>query len=192
MRALRAIIFILICIGLIWLGIVLIMRAFSSGGEGAKAPAAQKQLIEYANTDAVVSLYVDGPVDVSQDHNAFRITVDRSQSQAQMIKGYDGQVVDQRTYANSSTGFAEFLSALDGLGFTKGTNQSSTQNDRSLCPLGNKYTLDISTAAGQLYHYWTTTCGGGTYGGIRANTVVLFRRQIPNSDLLKMANGFSF
>ena len=32
--------------------------------------------------------------------------------------------------------------------------------------------------------FWSTSCGGGTYGGVVDTTLILFENQIPNYDRL--------
>ncbi len=190
MRVIRSIIFIFICIGLIWLGIVLIMRAFSGGGN-SQTILTQTKLVDLANSDAVAQLYIDGPIIVNQDHVGIRITVDRNSSLIERISGYDDQVVQQQSFPNTAASYAEFLSALDLQSFTKGNNDAKAQDYRGSCPFGNRYVYTLKESGGELYHYWTTSCGGGTFGGQRNNTRILFTRQVPDkvlNDLLKNFN----
>jgi hypothetical protein len=32
----------------------------------------------------------------------------------------------------------------------------------------------------ELLHYWSTTCGGGTFKGKTSSVISLFQRQVPN------------
>ena len=191
MRVIRAIIFILICIGLIWLGIILITRAFSGGGNKEETPVVTAKLSDLANTDAVTSMYIDGPIVANQDHVSIRISIDKNTAKIERISGYDNDVVVQQTFPNTTSSYLAFLSALDSLGFTSGNNDASMQDPAGACPFSNRYLYTVNDAGSDVYHYWTTSCGGGTYGGQRNNTRMLFLDQIPTKNLYDISESFA-
>lgn len=188
MRAIRSIIFVLVCIALLWLGVSLIRKALSSGN--TTTPITQTSLARYAQTDAKAELYVDGPVVLNQDHDAFRITVDRTQSKIEIINGYDGKVVRQEVYQNTPQGYEAFLKSLDSLNFTKGLKNVS-QDERGKCPLGTRYTYKLTDGSKDVVNYWSTTCATGTYQGLRSSTRQLFIRQVPPKTFNEMTNGLN-
>lgn len=182
MRIVRTILFILVCIGLIWLFVALMMRAFSGGNTtDVVQPTA---LTTYANTSTVASMSIDGPIVQNQEHEAVRITVDRTQSQIQVIKGYDGQVVEQRTYPNTQNSYEQFLAALDGLGFSLGLTDSSDAVEQGKCPLGNRLVYTLEDGSDLIGRGWTTSCGVGSFGTTRNTIKNLFIDQIPRKDYL--------
>ncbi len=184
MRAVRIIIFLLVLTGLIWLVVVLFQNVLSNGNNTAN-PATKLSLQSYAGTNAVASMYIDGPVVANQDHNAVRITVDRNQSSIEIIKGYDDQVVALQVFPNTQASYLEFLSALDEAGYTNGKSDPALQNDKGVCPFGNRYIYTLTDGSKEILHYWTTNCSGvsGTYSGKAALTRQLFLRQIPENAL---------
>lgn len=184
MRAARILIFILVVVGLLWLVVVLFQNVFSSSTSTTN-PNTKLSLESYASTNIVAAVYIDGPVVANQDHNAVRITVDRTQTAIEVIKGYDDQVVSQQVFPNSQASYLEFLSALNRANFLKGKTDPALQNDKGACPFGNRYIYTLTDGSKEILHYWTTNCsgGGGTYGGNASLTRELFIRQIPDRDL---------
>jgi hypothetical protein len=184
MRAVRIIIFLLVVTGLIWLVVVLFQNVFTNGNDTSNSDT-ELSLVSYADTDAVATMYIEGPVVANQDHNAVRIAIDRNQSSVEVIKGYDGQVVAQQVFPNTQASYLEFLSALDKSGYTKGNRDPDLRDDKGSCPFGNRYIYTLNDGTKDVLHYWTTNCsgGGGTYGGKSSLTRELFLRQIPEKDL---------
>ena len=93
----------LVGIGLIILVIVLITRIFSGGGGGDIGP--RVDVGAYANTQASATLLADDPTQIDQDHRQIKITVSQNQNTIEIIKGYQGTVIDARTYPNNSAAF---------------------------------------------------------------------------------------
>lgn len=184
MRATRIIIFLLVVLGLIWLLVVLFQNVFTNNNSTTN-PDTKLSLVSYADTNAATTMYVDGPVVANQEHDAVRITIDRTQSSIEVMKGYDGQVVAQQIFPNTQASYLEFLSALDRIGYTKGKSDPALQDDKGSCPFGNRYVYSLTDGTKEVIHYWTTNCSGagGTYSGNAELTRQLFMRQIPDKDL---------
>jgi len=167
----------LITIGLI---IVLIVLLFS-GGNKSTPSAVPKLLSSYASTDAEVRLTIDGPINAAQSHQKVQITINSSQATFQQLQGYDGTVVNTQSYANTPNGYYAFLRALEQADFTKGNSSPALANDTGLCPLGDRYNMELIQNGNVLENYWTTTCGGlATFEGNTDLTLQLFQAQIPN------------
>lgn len=175
MRVIRTIIFILVCLGLIWLIVLLFSRVFSTSTE-MQVPATN--LSTHARAGTTASLTIDGPIVVNQEHKTIRIAVDSNQSTIELISGYDGSVIRQDSFANTPEGFTVFLRALDTLGFSKGDSAAS-QDERGQCPLQNRYVYKLNDGSKDIVHFWSTSCGTGTFGGSRESVRALFQRQLP-------------
>lgn len=174
---LRTIIAALVGIGIVVLVIVLLVKAFSGG---KAAPVTSPELVTYATTSAIAQLYIDGPIVSDQEHRAVRITIGQNQAQIDILQGYQDTVVQSQTFENNSTGYAVFLQALNHLNFTKGNNDPSQQDQRGYCPTGDRYIYKFTDGTGkQLFRFWSTSCGQGTFGGNRPQVIQLFERQIP-------------
>lgn len=166
--------------------ILLIIVLVGGGGNNNKASTPQSQPLEsYANSDAQASETIDGPVTAPQTHDQIKITVDRQQITFQHLKGYNGEVVKQQTYNNTEESYTVFLRSLAVVGFTKGSNDKSLQNEQGYCPSGDRYVFALTDGTNTVQRYWTTTCGSPkTYEGNTAATLDLFQKQVPNySDL---------
>lgn len=172
----------LISIGLI---ITLIILLFSGSSNTTTKPA-QKLLSSFAGTGAVVQMVVDGPVTAQQTHTQIRITVGRDLATFQQFQGYDGTVVNSKSYTNTTNSFNVFLNALAHAGFTQGNKNATITDPTGYCPLGDVYSFRLVDDAGtQLQYFWTTSCGSPkTYNGNTSLTVSLFRSQIPDYNTL--------
>lgn len=169
----------LAAIGLIIVVFILILRAF-----GSRTPEAQIDLLDYAKTDTVVQLTVDGPVSSEQTHQRYRITVGRDFSTIELTKGYEGTRQDLRSYATNETAYANFLRALQLTGFTRGDKDPLRADERGQCPNGSRYVYEIISDNRRVQRFWSTSCGRGTYGGNAAQTRDLFIRQIPEASIV--------
>lgn len=190
MRAARFGIFILVLLGLVLL-VILLFRSVFNTNNSTTNPRDIPALATYADTNAQASMVVDGPIVSAQEHTAVRITVDRTQSLIEVMRGYDGQVVAQQAFPGSEAAYLQFLSALDRLGFTKGNADPKLQDSAGSCPFGNTYTYRLTNGSDEIVNYWTTSCsgGGGTYQGSRSETHQLFLRQIPPADLTRLTRN---
>ncbi|MEK7153054.1 MAG: hypothetical protein AAB834_03840 [Patescibacteria group bacterium] len=174
-------------IGLIILVFVLILRGF--GGDSTKAP--QDPLSEYANTDAVVSMTVDGPIIAEQQHQAYRISIGRSETRIETLQGYEYEAIETKTYENNREGFTNFLRAIDIEGYTRGAAEadSQAQDERGVCATGRRYVFEIMSGTSQVQRYWSTSCGSqGTFKGNAEQIKSLFDRQIPLPDFPRMTS----
>jgi len=189
MRIVRTIIFILVCIGLIWLCVALLARAFSGGNTTTveEKPA----LTTYATTDTEARMLIAGPIIQDQEHQSLRITVSRAQTQIEVLTGYNGQVVRQGTYANTESSYKEFLAGLDQLGFSEGIVSPATGAQQGKCPLGNRTTYTLEDSSTLIGEGWTTSCGPGSIRLNRNQIRTLFIRQIPAKEYTEITKDLT-
>ena len=181
----------LITIGLI---IFLIVLLFTGGGsknnnqsdDGTKRPKTVQQLADFASTNAVVRLTIDGPINADQNHQSVQITVGNDDTTYQQFQGYEGTVANQQTFANNQTAYSNFLYALGHGGFLLGDGSKKLANEKGYCPLGNRYVFELIEGGDTIQRYWATSCGNPkTYKGNLGLTLTLFQAQVPNySDLI--------
>ncbi len=179
----------LVGIGLIVLVIVLIIKAFSGGGSGT--PSSQIDITKYENTpNASVTVLVDAPTGIDQNHSQVKITVGNSSNQIDIIQGYQGTVVNSQSYPNNSAAFGAFLQTTRLMDFARG--RASNVDYRGFCPTGDRYIFTFNDGTKDLFSYWTTSCGGqGTFEGKTPSVLQQFRRQIPENDFEKLTNNIS-
>ncbi|MEK7594173.1 MAG: hypothetical protein AAB436_00860 [Patescibacteria group bacterium] len=156
---------------------------FTGGGnDKPKTVVTKKTLVSFADTDAEVSLGIDGPINANSLHEQVRIEVNNNDATLNIIRGYDGDVVKTRSFANTENAYSAFLSALSTAGFTRGDKDEKLKSEAGACPLGMRYTFQFKDGTGKvLSRYWSTSCGGTkTYLGNTNLTITLFQAQIPD------------
>lgn len=165
-------------LGLIILVFVLVLRGFSGDPKTTQNP-----LTDYANTDALVRLTVDGRIVSEQEHRAYQITVGRSEVRLETLKGYEYETIETRTYNNNQESFYNFLSALDLAGFTRGAEETENQDERGACADGQRFVYEILSGTSEVQRHWSASCRGqGTFKGNAAAVRQLFDKQVPAID----------
>lgn len=168
---------------------IAVVAILSNGGSNKpKTPTGitLKALPDYANTDATVSMEIDGRVNGDETHRAIRLTVGRDQRDLQVIQGYSGNVIQSNTFYNTQAAYDVFLRSIRGGGFTLRLKGTTYTDERGVCPLGDRYIFTLSQNNDDLSRLWGTTCGTkvGTLGGSRSFLQQLFQAQIPDYDKL--------
>lgn len=161
--------------------ILLIVMLVGGGGKKAEVPKTSKALYSYANTDAVTSLTVDGPVNYEGKHRQAQILVSQKSVIYNQINGYNGQVVKGQSFPNNQAAFDTFLHALYHYGFTQGDLAKNLQDERGYCPGGNRYIYGLTQGGKTLERFWSTSCGKPRSFLGNADTIKsLFQAQVPN------------
>jgi hypothetical protein len=171
----------LIAVGLI---ILLIVLLFTGGGgsSNTKKPKTVMALSDYASTDAVARLTIDGPIVADQNHQAIQITVGQDDVTYSQVQGFQGTVVNQQSFVNNQNAYSNFLYALGHAGFTKGDNSKLLANEKGYCATGSRYIFELINNGTDVQRYWATSCGNSspkTYKGNLILTLTLFRTQVP-------------
>lgn len=182
----RYIVGLLLGIGLIVLTFILIFKAFSGGGSSQQNKATD--LNDYATTNAIVRYTVDGVTNSDQIHNKIRITVSKDTVLYEQIQGYEGKLVNSKSYENNTQSYANFLRALQIAGYTTG-DKNFDDDERGYCPNGRRYIYEAIDGGDTLVRWWSTSCSQsiGNFEGNNATVRDLFRRQVP--DYSKLTTG---
>ncbi len=177
---------ILIAVGLVVLIIILIVKAVSGP---ASSPINQpKPLIDYAGTDVVMQLTIDGQVNADQNHRQLQISIGSTSSQIDLFQGYQKTLLKISSYPNNQNAYAVFLRALDLQGYKNGVKSPS--DDRGYCPFGERYIFEIVENGQDLQRYWSSSCGIGNFKGNSGAIISLFKKQIP--DYYKQTANLNF
>ena len=174
----------LAAIGLIVLVFILVLRGL---GGHSRQPNVQTLLTDYAKTETVMRLTVDGSVNADESHRRVRITVGRDENTIETLAGYQDQVLDTKTYPNNEEAYYTFLRSLQLQGYTKGVSDPARADERGYCPTGKRYVFEIITGNATVQRYWKGSCGAGTFSGNSSTIRVLFQKQAP--DFSKMTRG---
>lgn len=177
----RVVLAVLIGLGLIAIALILVFRAFSSlGGNDQPTDIGETVLVQQADKNSEVRLTIQGPVVSEQEHRRVVISVTRNEARLQIIHGYQNTVASTSVFTNNEAAYAEFLSALDLLGFTRGDDNEALSDDRGHCPTGIRYVLQAS-GTDLNTRYWASTCRDEANSAANVSTVrTLFEAQIPN------------
>lgn len=177
----RAILAILIGLGLIVIALILVFRAFSSlGGGDGPSDIGNAALIQQADKNSEVRFTIQGPITSDQEHRRVVVAVTRDEARLQILSGYQNTVVKTETFVNNEASYAEFLRALDLLGYTRGNDNELLKDDRGYCPTGRRFILQAS-GADLNTRYWATSCGGPATSEADVRRVrTLFEAQIPD------------
>jgi hypothetical protein len=168
----------LLVIGLIIFLIFLIVHS----GTKATVPNTSATLDSYANSSAMVSMTVDGPVIADQNHNQVQVNITNTSATVNVIQGYNGDVIRTQSYPNTEASYDVFLRALAYAGFTKGNSASDLSNEKGYCPTGDRYIFELSENGHTIERYWTTNCSGTphSFDGDTSLVYQLFQQQIPD------------
>lgn len=186
----------LIIIGLLFIGILLLVRLLFGGNDQKVTPeeAQKNKLSSYIGTGRTVELTVDMPINADQVHRQVNIEVGTSQTTVRLITGYENQAIKTEMYANNATAYGTFLEALEVAGFNKGDKDSILTDERGYCPQGKRYIFEINDGATQVQRYWATSCGDkSNFKGDSNEILRLFKAQIPDyKKTTKGLQGYSF
>lgn len=178
----RAVLAILIGLGLIAIAVILVFRAFSSlgGNDRPDTGADRAALVQQADKNSEVRLTIQGPITSDQEHRRVVVSVTRNEARLQILHGYQNTVASTVTFANNEAAYAEFLRALDLIGFAQGDDNEALSDDRGYCPTGLRYILQAS-GTDLNTRYWASSCRGEATSAANVSIVrTLFEAQIPN------------
>jgi hypothetical protein len=161
---------------LVLLVLLLIIRGLS----GDDSDKNQRKLSDYARSDTVMRLTIDGPINADTEHQGVRVTIGRSENSVEILQGYRRIAVASQTYANNEQAYITFLKALQLLGYTRGNPDENLRDERGYCPEGDRYIFEIKTGSQEIQRYWRTTCKEGTFRGDTTPVINLFQAQIPD------------
>jgi hypothetical protein len=168
----------LIGLGLIILFIILLVRLIFGGGGEQQKP--KTDLLTYSDTNVVMRLLIDGPINADQDHRRIQIDVSDTMNELSLLTGYQGNVQKTQSFASNSSAYANFLRAIDLQGYTQGKDSKDLTDERGFCPGGNRYIFEIVDGANIKQRYWSTSCGGTkSFDGQVPVILNLFKAQIP-------------
>lgn len=177
----------LAAVALIVMVFILVLRGLTGDGR----PAIRTQMVDYAKTETIMQMTVSGRVNIDQEHRQVRVEIGRTSNKVELIGGYDGTVLSSRTYPSNEAAYATFLRALDLQGYTRGDANPEREDSRGHCPNGKVYTFKIITGSSTVQNFWTTSCGGGTFGGNTSVVRTLFREQIPDYSTIIRGTGLN-
>jgi len=143
-------------------------------------------MAEYADGAATVSFTTEGPTNADENHRSIIMTVSNNIRSLEVTSGYQGQVIQSKSYGNNVSAFREFLAGLQTEGFLIQRSKTTVASIQGQCPLGIKYTFASTGINGAPDNLWTTSCLSKTrtFGGSLGVIKQLFQNQIPDYNSL--------
>jgi hypothetical protein len=166
--------------------IVIVFKIFGGHHKPAINPniPVVKPLPQYSSTLAQVSFALDGPINGDDQHRAIKITIDQFQRKLDIIGGYNGNIIEEKSFDNNPAAYNVFLHSIANEGFLVKRKNPTVINETGQCPLGERFVFELNDSGTVLSHLWSTSCGGslGTIGVSTASIQQLFRNQITGYD----------
>ena len=163
--------------------LIILVALLSHGGKKTPVGQSIKALPDYAGTNTTVSFTTDGIVNADELHRSIRITISNNQMTLDVLRGYNPQVIQTKTFENNQEAYTVFLKSINNAGFlAKIKNSKAPTDERGQCALGFRYILDLNQDGDDLSRTWASTCGSkiGTSAGAITSLTSLFENQIPN------------
>jgi hypothetical protein len=162
------------------LAVVLIIGRDSPGQQKNQTGKQAVSLYEQAKDGGTVAYKTEGKVVGDEDHYAVRITVSSNTRKVEILRGYNETVEKSQTFTNTQTGYEEFLKAIELAGFSR-KRSYTPEDERGVCPLGQRYTYEFEKSGEDSLKTWSTSCGAkqGTFGGVASTIRQLFQNQVP-------------
>ena len=161
--------------------IIFILVIALSGGSNNSSSKDVKKLADYATEPATEVAFTEGgAINSEENHRVVRITVTDSLRQVQILKGYDGQVLKDKTYSNTTSAFRAFLAGIEQVGFSR--ERRSKASFESVCPETLRYRYELTSNDEEVINTWSASCDKGTFGGRTSSVRNLFEAQIPDYD----------
>lgn len=180
----------LIILGLIILGIILFVRLLFGGGDQAQVKDSEA-LTSYARTSTIMQLEIAGPITADQDFRRVQIDVGNSGNEIRIYKGYQTEVIRRENFHANSESYANFLRAIDLLGYTNGDAAEEMADERGYCPGGQRNVFAIVNGSETKQRFWSTSCGDqGSFQGQSDMVIELFMAQIPGYSDIAEDVGF--
>jgi hypothetical protein len=175
--------FILGFLGIIAILILIIVLIVRGGGDNGGSKAID--LADYITSSSQVQLTKDGTVSAAQTHASIRISVTENEATLTVVKGYEGQIVRSKSYANNPNSYTNFMLSLKRAGYTLGDANKDFQDERGRCALGTRFIYELNNDGRRVQRYWSTSCDKtATFKGNPGLVQRLFELQIPDYDSL--------
>ena len=160
---------------------------FLGGDTSAPAADSAEQAVslrdEVLKTTAAreVRYTVRGPIVADENFRSYQITIGPSGRTMTVYKGYLGEVLESRSFGNSTRAYDEFVHALDKANVSN-TREAKNEDIRGVCATqGRAYTFEVIDSGKSKASIWTSTCkdSQGSMAADISQIHALFSNQIP-------------
>lgn len=134
---------------------------------------------KYIQAGNGVQLEVQGAVKGEEEFKLYKITITPSERKIQLIRGYDGSVEKEESFANTQEAYEVFMRSIGLLNFDSKIAGVS-DDERGFCPMGRRYVYSVlNSNEAVISRSWATSCGNNGNARVSSGVRVLFEKQIP-------------
>jgi hypothetical protein len=133
---------------------------------------------DYADRNSSVQATISGPVVGNDQFEQVRISVTPKSRTIDIISGYQGKVVNSKTYSNNRSAYQALLSALGVQDF--GKVRETNEKEAGACATGRLYDFVVYDDSEVVSDTWAGSCTrGNTQNSAETSRVLnLFKKQI--------------
>lgn len=180
--ALRRIAVVLGIIAVVVLAVTGIVRLATGGGDEADPVQTEIDLLDYETADSSVRLTYEGEIVAREDYREIRFVISPTMRRVEVVRGYNGNVIERETLRNDLASYEVFLRALDYEGFDQFQDNERGEDHRGVCPTGNRTIAELYDDGTRQFKLWSASCDrdAGTLEANDRRLRRLFEDQIPN------------
>lgn len=166
---------------LVTFGAIRLFSGLFSSSDEAVPEEEIVQLTDYIDTDAVATMIWASPVRSDEEYREIQVSVTRDYAILEVVQGYEGNVIASKEVENNQASFEVFMRAIELEGFME-SREADPDDDRGVCPRGNRYIFDLSNDGERISRLWSTSCNRrhGNLAGDRTDLQRVFLAQIPD------------
>jgi len=170
----------------------LLRNSLNGGNADATPDDTTLVLTDYDNDTSRLRLTYDGRIIANEQRRSLRITISADERVFELLRGYDGQAVTRKTYPNTSAAYQNMIRAANFEGFATSQNNSLGDDERGVCPAGQRTIAELFDEREVVSRLWSASCGRklGSLGGDSRALLRLFQAQIP--DYRELTRGVRF
>lgn len=169
-------------VAIVIIAVVGIVRLATGGDDSPIGDATQVELLDYNNDSSSVRLTYEGEIVAREDYRELRFTVSPTLRRLEVIRGYNGQVIERKTYRNDQAAYSVFLKALNFEGFDQSRSSPLGDDHEGTCPRGNRTIVELFSEGTRELKLWSASCDRdlGTLDAQERDLRRLFEAQIPD------------
>lgn len=169
-----------------------VFRNITGDSSGLVQTASVIDVKEYANPDSKIYFTYDGSIIAPEDHRLIKFTISADQRIIEIMRGYDGVVINRKSYPNTLKSYETFIRAIDYEGFDTDKSNNLGNDERGICPSGTRQVYELFNNHESVFKTWSVSCSKklGTFDGDSRSILKLFQKQIP--DYSELTKGVKF
>jgi hypothetical protein len=169
--------------------VLLLVLIFGRGSNNRSSGTEVKKefsLLDYANRDSKVIAIIDGPITGDDTHRAIRFTISPETRLAEVVQGYEGNVIKSQSQVNNPSAYRNFIYALSKAGFGR-ERKTDLKSEQGVCATGRRFVFEVYDNNDRVSRTWTAGCIKGSSPADPSTASNLFIAQV--TDYNSFASG---